>query len=315
MVRIKGDKMAENQKILILLAAYNSQKYIEEQLFSILNQTHNQIHLLVSDDCSNDRTVDLIQQIDKKHPGLITLLTSTSNRGIIGNFSTLIQHADADYIMFSDADDVWLPRKVEQTLAKMVELEQSSGKKMPLLVHTDLAVVDQNLLTIDPSFWRYTHLSPHLHSTLNRQMAQNVMTGCTVMVNRALLELARPLPAGIMMHDWWLGLVALAFGRVGIVRESTMLYRQHGRNDTGAKKYGMVPFLKRIFQKNKVTRSANPYSQVQLFLERYRDRLHSDQLQAIQAFLQKERAGFLSRIYLTCKYGFFKHGFLRNLKI
>ncbi|MFI5342694.1 MAG: glycosyltransferase family 2 protein [Chlamydiales bacterium] len=305
--------MAEEQKILVLLAAYNSQKYIEEQLLSILNQTHNQIHLLVSDDCSKDHTVDLIQQIDKKNPGRITLLTSTVNRGIIGNFSTLMQHADADYIMFSDGDDVWLPRKVEQTLAKMVELEQSSDKKLPLLVHTDLAVVDRNLLTIHPSFWRYTHLSPHRHQTLNRQMAQNVITGCTIMVNRALLELARPLPAGIMMHDWWLGLVALAFGRVGIVSESTMLYRQHGGNDTGAKKYGIVPFLKRVCQKNKVLKNVNRYSQAQLFLDCYQDRLHSDQLQAIQAFLHKEQVGFLSRFYLICKYRFFKHGFLRNL--
>ncbi len=300
--------------VLILMAVFNGTKVIEEQLQSILNQTHPSLHIIISDNCSTDSTLLILDKIKQAHPDKITVLTSDRNQGVIGNFAKLIQYADADYIMFSDCDDVWLPHKVEWTLNEMRALEKSKGFLKPLLVHTDLIVADKDLNPIHRSFWEFSHYFPKRHVQLNRQLVQNVITGCTVMINRSLLEMSRPLPDGIIMHDWWLGLVAFAFGSVGIVNAPTMLYRQHGANDTGAKQYGLIPYFKRRFKKKGETKPPSTYAQAKLFLELYKNQLTTKQMKSIQDFIRKEKSGFFSRFYITARHGFYKHGFLRNIK-
>ena len=104
---------------------------------------------------------------------------------------------------------------------------------MPVLAHTDLVVVDENLHTIAPSFWSYSNLNPYCGSRLNRLLIQNVVTGSATMINRALARLASPIPQGAVLHDWWLALVASALGRIEAIPEKTVLYRQHGRNCAG----------------------------------------------------------------------------------
>lgn len=307
--------MKNNQdKITILMAVFNGARFIEEQLQSILNQSYTSIHIVVSDNCSEDNTRIIVEKIRQENPDKITLLTSDHNQGVIGNFSKLIQYADTDYIMFSDSDDFWLPHKVEWTLNAMRELEKSNGSFMPLLVHTDLIVVDRDLNPTHRSFWALSHHFPKKHKHFNRQLVQNVITGCTIMANRPLIEMARPIPNGIIMHDWWIGLVALAFGRVGMVNAPTMLYRQHGSNDTGAKKYGIIPYIKKMRENKKLNKSISPYSQAKLFLDIYGRQLNPAQIQSIKDFLKKEKSDFFSRLYLTGKHGFYKHGLLRNIK-
>lgn len=302
--------MAYNKsEILILMAVYNGQSFIEEQLLSILNQSYSHIHIIVSDNCSEDKTLEIVSRISRKYPEKITILTSGHNQGVVGNFAKLIAYADADYIMFSDSDDVWLPNKIELTLQKMHEMEQLHGNHLPLLVHTDLSVVDRKLKCLHKSFWKFSGYAPHRHMHLNRQLAQNVITGCSVMINRPLLDLSKSIPKGIIMHDWWLGLIALAFGRVSIVDKPTILYRQHGGNDTGAKKYSLMAFLKQVKRKE-----ADTYSQARLFLEFFENKLNPDQKAAVQAYLSKEKSSFISRVYLIYRYGFYKHGLLRNLR-
>src|SRR5699024_4749681 len=127
-----------------------------------------------------------------------------------------------DYLMFADADDFWLPDKVEKTFAKMREMEREAGTGCPILVHTDLAVADGSLRVIAPSLFRYEKLSPQRNS-LRELLAQNNVTGCTVMINRALRKLIRQAPADAVMHDWWAALAAAAFGRIGVLDEPTIL--------------------------------------------------------------------------------------------
>ena len=237
--------MLSGKAVEVLMAVYNGEGYIREQIESILNQTYKNIHLIIRDNCSTDQTVAIVQGYQSKYPNKITLLTSSQNVGIIGNFAALLEHAHGDYIMFSDHDDVWLPYKVGRTLEKMDALEQEFGSNIPILVHTDLKVVNKTLEVIHPSFWKYAKLNPEQRS-LSRQLTQNQITGCTLMLNRPLLDLARPLPKNIVMHDWWLGICAAAFGKIGFLAEPTMLYRQHGNNDTGAKKFSLYTIIKRI---------------------------------------------------------------------
>ena len=149
-------------------------------------------------------------------------------------FGELLEDSDADYMALCDQDDVWLPGRIAKPLERVRAVEREQGAATPILAHTDLAVVDENLDTIAPSFWAYRHLDPYRGSELNRLLVQNVVTGCTTIINRALARLACPIPESIPMHDWWLALVASAFGRIETVPEATVLYRQHGNNSVGA---------------------------------------------------------------------------------
>jgi len=138
--------------IEIMMATYNAQEYLLPQLQSIFAQTDQSFHLTIRDNCSLDATVKIIQEFSTKYPGRITLIQGKENLGAKGNFAYLSQAARGDYVMFSDADDVWLPQKVEKTFAEMKKQEQIWGKETPLLVHTDLKVVDRNLKVVDESF-------------------------------------------------------------------------------------------------------------------------------------------------------------------
>lgn len=304
-------------QIDILMAVYNGAKYIEEQIDSILHQTYSDLHLTIRDNASEDNTVQIIEEMIKNYPDKITLICSLENVGVIGNFAALMEQSQADYVMFSDCDDVWMYDKVEKTMAKFSELEKLYGRDKPLLVHSDLTVVNRNLETIDPSFWKFTHIKPSQGHALNRLLVQNVITGCTMMVNRALLDLALPIPENVMMHDWWLGLIASAFGAIEEVDRSTILYRQHGLNDTGAKKYGLIPAMQRHL--NKSTRekisAVRPkrFTQAKELLERHSKLLSQNQKEMLEDFVSLEHSSFLTKRILMAKHKFFKHGFSRNL--
>lgn len=298
-------------QIDILMATYQGAHYVREQIESIQKQTNQDWRLIVNDDGSTDGTWEILTDLSKIDPRIV-LLPRTVRFGVIGNFSSLMQYTFAPYIMFSDQDDVWFPNKIAETLAEMKAMEQKYGNKTPLLVHTDLRVVDAQLKPINPSFWQYAHLDCRRFIKLNRLLTQNVVTGCTMMLNRSLLELARPVPLEALMHDWWIALVASTFGHISIVPEATMAYRQHGRNQLGAQAYG----LKRIWHNglsilwnNKKHQKAK---QATLFSQRYNDKLDPLSRKVLEAYQDYCMGGFLKKRITLIKYGFYKSGFLRN---
>lgn len=300
--------------IQILLAVYNGEKFIEEQISSIMLQSYSDIHLVLRDNHSSDKTVQIIESLSLKYPGKISLIKSSKNDGVIGNFAKLAEYSTAPYIMFSDADDIWHKDKVLKSILKMKELEKKQGEKCPLLVHTDLTVVDRDLNVIHPSFWRYSKLNPLKGSSLARQLVQNSITGCTTMVNRPLLDLALPFPESIVMHDWWLGLIAASIGKIEAISEPTMLYRQHGNNDTGAKKYGLKSFLKRMKEKEKVRNNLEKkFAQACELKIRLSSKLSSHQQQLLDKFISLKNTSFWAKRYAIFKNGFYKQGFLRNV--
>ena len=207
--------------------------------------------------------------------------------------------------------------KVAKSIAKIKEMESVYGPYTPLLVHTDLTVVDKQLRIIHPSFWKYAHIKPSKMQSLNKLLMQNSITGCTTLINRKLLELAMPIPQqAVIMHDWWLGLVASALGHIGIIDEQTMLYRQHESNDTGAKKYSLSSLIQRLSSPQKRKKMSENIikrqTQASTLYERYGTTLNSSQKQVLKAFIRYSQASFFEKRYLMFKYGLFKQGFLRN---
>ena len=176
--------------VTILLATYNGARHLPAQLDSLLSQTFTGWRLLVRDDGSTDATPAILADYSARFPDRITVLPDDGHRlGPSANFAALMAAADADYLMFCDQDDVWLPEKIGRTMAAMRDLEARHGRDLPLLVHTDLTVTDGQLATVAPSLWRYQHTDPALSGRLNRVLVQNYATGCTLLSDPTVIEL------------------------------------------------------------------------------------------------------------------------------
>ncbi len=226
------DTTVEKQ-ILILLAAYKGGRFIRPMVDSILAQDVGGWRLILSDD--GEDTAPILQEYADKYPDKITHYRSGRRFGSAQkHFMHLLEQfgGQADYIMFSDQDDVWHPDKVRLTLRLMEQAETDPA--LPVLVHTDLRVVDGQLHEMDPSFQHYSGLDGH-RLALEQLLVQNVVTGCTMMINAAAKRIAFPYPPCAFMHDAWLVMKTMkAGGAFGIIREPLMLYRQHGGNVLGA---------------------------------------------------------------------------------
>lgn len=305
-----------SEQVDVLLATFQGARFLEEQLESILTQSHPSLHLFVRDDGSSDQTVPILKKWMEIYPHKITFLSFDKHLGIQGNFSELMKVSTAPYVMFADQDDKWLRNKVEITLNQLKALERQYGSHLPLLVHTDLKVVDQNLNEIAPSFWTYSGLNPD-QASLNRVLSQNITTGCTALMNRTLVDLASPIPSTAIMHDWWIALVAACFGHIEFVDQQTILYRQHQSNDTGARKYGLLSFLQQTVKEKK--RKSNclrqTYQQAQSLLDQYKEQLPDEKRALLQAYVNMENLPCFEKLHQMMKFQFFKQGFLRNAKM
>ncbi|GGC97901.1 glycosyltransferase family 2 protein [Undibacterium terreum] len=223
----------------IALASYNGEKYISEQIDSILSSELDASRfalksIIVSDNRSTDRTADIVTEIAQRHDKV--KLTINEKRGVINNFNHALTHSTADYIMLSDQDDIWQHNKILLSMQKLLEMEEAHGKDCPLLVFTDLAITDSRLNTVQPSFFDYMKIKPEGYQLPANIFLSNVAPGCTMIFNRKLLEMAMPVPEQAAMHDWWLILVATTFGKVGHVDQATIFYRQHEGNQVGARR-------------------------------------------------------------------------------
>ncbi len=297
--------------IEILLATYNGEKYIEEQIASLLQQTEQDFRILVRDDGSTDRTVAKIAAIQKTHPEKIRLIHDEKKCGNpTANFMELIAHATADYVMFCDQDDFWYPEKLKRMLQVMTETERHA--LCPVIVFSDYRLTDEqrNPLNVDESKLQIASFQ----TEFRKLMVQNYLTGCTMMLNRNCYEKFGIYDAAIQMHDWWAALYCSAVGKIVHLPEKLMDYRQHGNNVVSA---GEVSWLAYIKSKIHDPRAKNNWKlasrQMQLFRERYGEELNSESRKALEEFLDVEHHGKIVRIRKMLHGGFTKSGALRVL--
>ena len=299
-------------QITVLLATYNGSKYVRQMIDSVLAQDYQDFHLILSDDGSKDDTAAILEEYAQANPQKVTHYRSGQRFGNAQNhfMHLLAQFHDTPYVMFCDQDDFWHADKIRKTLQKMQEIEKAG---LPAMVHTDLHVVDGELKLMDPSFMHFSKLKGD-RLTLNRLLVQNVVTGCTMMLNRPLAELAcsRMPEEKILMHDWWLALIAAAMGATGYLAEPTIDYRQHGGNVVGAKNTRSMSYiLKKI--KNDGVKSAmvQTYAQAKVFDDCFGDMLDDASRATVRAYAaMAEQNGFLHRVNYI-KYGFWKCGLQR----
>lgn len=227
-----------NRKVCILLATFNGEKYIDQQLDSLLEQSVPADKILISDDGSTDNTWEILKFWQLKYPDKITLFKNDSpENGHVSNFSYLCEIAkdtQFDYFLFCDQDDVWLPNKIEVMLKECILFERQEGEDIPLLIHSDLIVVDSNLRTINSSFFKHQKLPNPNHHKVPKLLIQNVITGCASLINRELLNKATPLPRETVVHDWWFAIIASMIGETRFIDQGLIKYRQHENNAIGA---------------------------------------------------------------------------------
>lgn len=216
-------------KVNILMSTYNGQQFLAEQIRSIQEQTYADWTLLIRDDGSSDQTREIIQDFARQDSRICFInADSNENLGVIKSFHRLVNYEPADYYFFSDQDDVWLPDKVKRSLAEA----SSHPAAQPLMVYMDLKVVNQDLEVMAESMVRSQ--SHHANTELVQELTENTVTGGVAMINHSLAQLWQETD-GILMHDWYLALLATAFGRLVFIDQPGELYRQHADNVLGAR--------------------------------------------------------------------------------
>lgn len=301
----------------ILMATYNGKKFIEEQLQSIINQTYTDWRLIISDDCSTDGTLEILEKYKKRHSEkLIVHANSMPSGSAKNNFYKLLWNwkANSDYVMLSDQDDIWLSEKIEVTLNYMKMYERKYGANTPILIHTDLCVVDENLSELSPSLFFMQKMDPSRHA-LNQLLVQNIVTGCTMMVNKALLDKIIELPRNSVMHDMWLALIAAVFGKIGFIEHPTILYRQHQFNCEGAKDVRSFQYLLwRILSPKEIHQNlVAQYKQAKEFLDIYYEYLDKDVREMLTQYSSLEHASIYKKYKILSKYNLKKDGYIKFL--
>lgn len=247
--------------IAILMATYNGERFLCEQIDSLLSQTCPDWHLYVHDDGSTDGTRAVVNSYVSRYPDKVTLLDYPSQGGPCKNFLSMLERVDAPYYMFCDQDDVWLPEKVALSMDEMKRQEAKAPAKS-VVIHTDLTIADEHLQPVYGSMWQYSGIYPQYIKTFTDAAGHTtIATGSTMLFNQAAKEACCTHRADkALMHDSWLCLCTLRHG--GIVRGisyQSVLYRQHGDNCLGSGataatavdiKYRIQHF-RRMFRSNK----------------------------------------------------------------
>lgn len=224
------------KKVQILLSTYNGEKYLEDQLQSILSQDYPDITILIRDDGSTDNTIDII----KKYLLLDSRISyyHGTNIGARNSFFDLMKNSDPtmDYYSLSDQDDVWKPNKISSAIKKILNDDNT-----PVLYCSSTTLVNENLKSIINTIRK-----PHIDPGFGNALVENICSGCTCLFNAKLMDIIKKsIPEFTVMHDWWLYLCANAFGNVIYDENSYILYRQHAGNSVGSRSNYLDEFKKR----------------------------------------------------------------------
>ncbi len=216
--------------ISVCIATYNGEKYIKDQLDSILVQLHPDDEVIISDDSSTDKTIEIIKSYNDKR---IVIYENQKFRSPIFNFENSLMHASGDYIFLSDQDDIWVPNKIEIMRKFLANFD---------LVVSDTDIIDANGNIQKKSFYRMNGSRKGLIENLGR----NSYLGCTLAFNQKILQKSLPFPKDTPMHDWWIGLIAEIYGKTYFIDEKLIYYRKHGANASVAGETSHYFFGKKI---------------------------------------------------------------------
>lgn len=239
----------ENEPFVqILLATYNGEKYLTEQLDSLITQTYTNWECLISDDCSTDKTLEIIEKYCHTDSRFKLVSKGIKHSSLNENFLDLMQHSTAEYVLFCDQDDFWLDNKVETLVGRMVVVD-NANENVPICVFSDSIIVDSKLSVLVESF-QSTLKNDARHVDVIDVLGSNVVQGCSSIINRKLVDVV--VSEGnfdyFNVYDWLIGAIASSNGVLVYIPDRLLLYRQHEFQVCGTKKESVFHYIFRLFQ-------------------------------------------------------------------
>lgn len=220
-------------KVSVVVASYNGERFISEFLSSVSNQSIKPAEIIITDDRSTDSTVAVAREFMSVLP--LKIVENLCNLGAKGNFQKALSLANAEHIALADQDDIWSPDKLKVMVDAMRKEEARSAPGTPILVFSDLSLFFSEGGGGMGRFYSKTGKRSDCKSVLD-YIVTNHIPGCAMLINRALVNVALPIPRDSIMHDWWIAICAAAVGRIVYVEEPLISYRQHDANVIGAPK-------------------------------------------------------------------------------
>lgn len=283
------------KKVQVLLSSYNGEKYIDEQIRSLLDQDYPDLHILIRDDGSRDRTLESLEKY-KTLPNIKVI--QGENVGVINSFFNLLQQSDedAEYFAFCDQDDVWLKDKV----VRAVELLNREDPNIPLMYCSRLKIVDENL-----NYLRLSNVCNRKASFANA-LIQNIAVGCTMVINKKSKSLiCKEFPKEVRMHDFWIYQVVSGTGKVIFDHEPRILYRQHSSNVVGAKIGIWKKWRNRIIRYLDIENRNMIGSQARELQRIFYNHLTRENQRILSSFLSVPRS-FLKRLFFVIRLGIYR---------
>ncbi|MBM3908278.1 MAG: glycosyltransferase [Gemmatimonadetes bacterium] len=304
-------------RVHIACSAKNAARWIDPFIEGLVAQTHTDWELWIRDDGSTDDTRQRLEAWQRRDPRVAHIIAGENSLGLSQAFADVLARlpAEARAVATADADDVWMPHRIASTLATLTDAEETQPG--PVLVHTDLQVVDERLALLAPSFWESQGIHPQPPS-LQSLAIQNVATGPTLLFNGALLALVRTIPAAVTNHDWWIALVAMAAGRIIAVPECTVWYRQHGANSTEGARRSAWRRLRGAWERRAIVRRDvdRMARQAGALAQALGDRISADDRRMLAGLAGiAERSGWARRAAILRWRWLASHGVARNLGV
>ena len=291
-------------KICILLSTYNGEKYLNEQLESLINQEGVDVNILVRDDGSTDATHDILNKWQEK--GLLQWYTG-ENKGFAFSFMDLVKHAGRyDYYAFCDQDDIWLPNKLLVAVNKLSEIDDDNKLYCSNLYYykdgENLGLIRKNILKYN----------------IKTSLIRNIAVGCTIVFNSNLKELvSKQNPEFIIAHDYWLYQTAMLFGKVYYDENAYIYYRQHENNQLGAQ-INLLDICKRRINNTFNNKIGYCSSQAKELLKCYSTQMSPQTIEIIKTVAEcKTKLNCRLKLLLSNQYtcGSFFNDFVLKIKI
>lgn len=263
--------MIKNKKIDILMATYNGEKYLSEQIDSIVGQTYQNWNLLIRDDNSSDGTLKILKKYEKLDRRIKILRDNRGNLGIVKNFEELLKNSKSELIMFSDQDDIWFENKLDMYL-KIAEKLEFSG----FLIHSEAALFNKNHENISKgSFISKKAVKKGLENVFFNYFVQ----GATILISKEIRDFVFPFPKEAYLHDRYIHLVSELFFERVFINQPLIYYRQHGNNQIGAKNTLKQLLSKRYFDKR-------DYWLIKFIYDKYNDFLTPNKKKMIEEYFK-----------------------------
>ncbi len=307
-----------NPQIQILLATYNGELFLQEQLDSIAHQSYKNWTILARDDESTDSTCEILKEFQQKNPDKLILVEDGCGKSgdAATNFLKLLKHSTADIVALADQDDIWHPHKVERSVAALSRMQLQHGVHVPAMVHHDFSLVDAGKSMLVKSFDR-AHGRRREINHLDRMPFAGFAHGFSMMCNRALIDKTLPAPSMVWGHDTLLACVAQDFGHVEFMPEQLALYRRHGHNASEVTSYQRRALV-RVFNEGisftnvaitirGLFRDAHDNLKYKCaiaaaYLERYGDDMNSERCDLLSRFAHIEELGMVARKSLLLRH-------------